>query len=213
MGGQVGSDIRVGRDLSDNADEAQMDEAARQALAFSRFAEEGVAFVREVGKPNVKVMLDTFHMNIEEDSFGKARSGRRARCSAISTQAPSFTDPAASAATTGKAGSGPTMTPFAPLKSAQRRNAVDGMDKPPARPPRPRGRHKSGRSGHLMCCQNRTSSFAIDSDCTMAVADHWVRLRTYIADQLNEWLPARPAPPPPTSADAVGVSRECLPQG
>lgn len=35
-------------------------------------AEEGVAFVRDVGKPNVKVMLDTFHMNIEEDSFGAA---------------------------------------------------------------------------------------------------------------------------------------------
>ena len=35
-------------------------------------AEEGVAFVREIAKPNVKVMLDTFHMNIEEDSFGKA---------------------------------------------------------------------------------------------------------------------------------------------
>ena len=35
-------------------------------------AEEGVAFVREVGKPNVKVHLDTFHMNIEEDSFGEA---------------------------------------------------------------------------------------------------------------------------------------------
>ena len=35
-------------------------------------AEEGVAFVREVNKPNVKVMLDTFHMNIEEDSFGDA---------------------------------------------------------------------------------------------------------------------------------------------
>ncbi|SKA16627.1 sugar phosphate isomerase/epimerase family protein [Consotaella salsifontis] len=35
-------------------------------------AEEGVAFVRDVGKPNVKVMLDTFHMNIEEDSFGGA---------------------------------------------------------------------------------------------------------------------------------------------
>ena len=35
-------------------------------------AEEGVAFVREIGKPNVKVMLDTFHMNIEEDSFGDA---------------------------------------------------------------------------------------------------------------------------------------------
>ena len=35
-------------------------------------AEEGVAFVEEVDKPNVKVMLDTFHMNIEEDSFGAA---------------------------------------------------------------------------------------------------------------------------------------------
>jgi D-psicose/D-tagatose/L-ribulose 3-epimerase len=37
MGGQVGNDIRVWRDLSDNADEAQMDDAARQALAFSRY--------------------------------------------------------------------------------------------------------------------------------------------------------------------------------
>ncbi len=35
-------------------------------------AAEGVAFVQEVGKPNVKVMLDTFHMNIEEDSFSDA---------------------------------------------------------------------------------------------------------------------------------------------
>ncbi|UXM96646.1 sugar phosphate isomerase/epimerase (plasmid) [Bartonella sp. HY329] len=35
-------------------------------------AAEGVAFVQDVGKPNVKVMLDTFHMNIEEDSFGEA---------------------------------------------------------------------------------------------------------------------------------------------
>ncbi|MAU19484.1 MAG: dolichol monophosphate mannose synthase [Martelella sp.] len=35
-------------------------------------AEEGVAFVRDVGKNNVKVMLDTFHMNIEEDSFRAA---------------------------------------------------------------------------------------------------------------------------------------------
>lgn len=33
---------------------------------------EGVAFVKEVGEPNVKLMLDTFHMNIEEDSFGGA---------------------------------------------------------------------------------------------------------------------------------------------
>lgn len=33
-------------------------------------AEEGVAFVKEVGQENVKVMLDTFHMNIEEESIG-----------------------------------------------------------------------------------------------------------------------------------------------
>lgn len=35
-------------------------------------AEEAVRFVSEVGLPRVKVMLDTFHMNIEEDSFGGA---------------------------------------------------------------------------------------------------------------------------------------------
>jgi D-psicose/D-tagatose/L-ribulose 3-epimerase len=35
-GGGVGSDIKVWRDLSDNAD-AEMDEAAREALAFSRY--------------------------------------------------------------------------------------------------------------------------------------------------------------------------------
>lgn len=35
-------------------------------------AAEGVAFVKEVGQENVKVMLDTFHMNIEEESIGDA---------------------------------------------------------------------------------------------------------------------------------------------
>ncbi|MEI6579099.1 MAG: sugar phosphate isomerase/epimerase family protein [Eubacteriales bacterium] len=35
-------------------------------------AEEGVRFVDEVGADNVKLTLDTFHMNIEEDSFGGA---------------------------------------------------------------------------------------------------------------------------------------------
>ena len=34
--------------------------------------EEAVEFVDKVGRPNVKIMLDTFHMNIEEDSFGEA---------------------------------------------------------------------------------------------------------------------------------------------
>lgn len=35
-------------------------------------AEEGVKFVKEIGMNNVKVMLDTFHMNIEEISMGAA---------------------------------------------------------------------------------------------------------------------------------------------
>lgn len=33
---------------------------------------EAVSFVKEVNLSNVKVMLDTFHMNIEEESFSKA---------------------------------------------------------------------------------------------------------------------------------------------
>jgi hypothetical protein len=49
-----------------------------------------------------------------------------------------------------------------PLNSARRRNAVDGMDKPQACPPRPQ-ENRSRRSGHMMCYQNRTTSFAIDS--------------------------------------------------
>jgi len=35
-------------------------------------AEEAVEFVKQVDNPNAKVMLDTFHMNIEEDSIGGA---------------------------------------------------------------------------------------------------------------------------------------------
>jgi len=35
-------------------------------------AEEGVRFCREVDNPNVKLLLDTFHMNIEEDSIPAA---------------------------------------------------------------------------------------------------------------------------------------------
>ncbi|MFP3042828.1 sugar phosphate isomerase/epimerase [Treponema primitia] len=34
--------------------------------------EEGIKFVDEVNHPNVKVMLDTFHMNIEEDNMAEA---------------------------------------------------------------------------------------------------------------------------------------------
>ncbi len=35
-------------------------------------AAEGVAFVKSVGSPALKLLLDTFHMNIEEDSFAGA---------------------------------------------------------------------------------------------------------------------------------------------
>ncbi len=35
-------------------------------------AQEGADFMDEVGSPNVKLLLDTFHMNIEEDSFEAA---------------------------------------------------------------------------------------------------------------------------------------------
>ena len=35
-------------------------------------AEEGVSYVKRVGSPNAKLLLDTFHMNIEEDHIGTA---------------------------------------------------------------------------------------------------------------------------------------------
>jgi D-psicose/D-tagatose/L-ribulose 3-epimerase len=35
-------------------------------------AEEAVAFVRDIGMDNVKILLDAFHMNIEEDFLGDA---------------------------------------------------------------------------------------------------------------------------------------------
>ncbi|MBO4432659.1 MAG: sugar phosphate isomerase/epimerase [Clostridia bacterium] len=35
-------------------------------------AAEGVEYLRELGSPNAKLLLDTFHMNIEEDSIGDA---------------------------------------------------------------------------------------------------------------------------------------------
>jgi D-psicose/D-tagatose/L-ribulose 3-epimerase len=35
-------------------------------------AVEGIAFAERVGSPNCKILLDTFHMNIEEDSLGSS---------------------------------------------------------------------------------------------------------------------------------------------
>ncbi len=34
--------------------------------------QEAMEYVQEVGSPNVKILLDTFHMNIEEDTIGSA---------------------------------------------------------------------------------------------------------------------------------------------
>jgi len=34
--------------------------------------DEGIEFLKKVGNPNIKLLLDTFHMNIEEDSFQDA---------------------------------------------------------------------------------------------------------------------------------------------
>ena len=34
--------------------------------------DEALAYVQAVGSPNLKILLDTFHMNIEEDSIGNA---------------------------------------------------------------------------------------------------------------------------------------------
>jgi len=64
------------RDIADFAGDLGIDLCLEVLNRFENHvlntAAEGVAFVREVDKPNVKVMLDTFHMNIEEDSFGAA---------------------------------------------------------------------------------------------------------------------------------------------
>jgi D-psicose/D-tagatose/L-ribulose 3-epimerase len=35
-------------------------------------AEEGVAYVERINSPSCKLLLDTFHMNIEEDNFREA---------------------------------------------------------------------------------------------------------------------------------------------
>ena len=38
-------------------------------------SEQAVQFVEQVGSPNLKILLDTYHMNIEEDSFSDAIVG------------------------------------------------------------------------------------------------------------------------------------------
>jgi len=49
-----------------------MEVCNRFATYMLNCAQEAAAYVKAVGKDNVKIMLDTFHMNVEEDSFSDA---------------------------------------------------------------------------------------------------------------------------------------------
>lgn len=72
------------RERSINSVRELADEAARFGIEleievvnrFEHFlindAKEAVQYVKDVARPNVKVMLDCFHMNIEEDNMGDA---------------------------------------------------------------------------------------------------------------------------------------------
>jgi D-psicose/D-tagatose/L-ribulose 3-epimerase len=66
------------RDVAHVANECGIDYCLECLNRFEGYllntAAEGVAFCEEVGLPNVKLLLDTFHMNIEEDSFSGAIS-------------------------------------------------------------------------------------------------------------------------------------------
>ena len=120
---------------------------------------------RQVGQDNC-VSYRTLKLQIPESPMRAHFVRARVKVHSLRTaRTPSSTDPAVSAATTRTAGSGRPMrpmTPFAPLKSARRRNPLDGMTSLRLAHPRPQ-QNNTRRSGHLMCYQNRTTSFAIDS--------------------------------------------------
>lgn len=64
------------RELAEYAEPLNITLLAETLNRFEQFllndTQEAIDYVKEVGKPNVKVMLDTFHMNIEEDSIPDA---------------------------------------------------------------------------------------------------------------------------------------------
>jgi hypothetical protein len=120
---------------------------------------------RQVGQDNC-VSYRTLNPGLRSGGrCGRTSSGRGSRSTSIRTaRTPSSTDPAASADMTRTERSEMRKTP---LKSPRRRNPVDGMDEPPACPPRPQ-ENKSTRSGQITCYQNRTTQTAIDRQC-------WIR--------------------------------------
>ncbi len=71
------------REVAKCAEDLGIDYCLEIVNRFEQFllntAEEGVRFCDDVGSPRVKLLLDSFHMNIEEDSFGEAirTAGRR----------------------------------------------------------------------------------------------------------------------------------------
>lgn len=68
--------VKSMRRLCDNADALGIDMCLEIVNRFEttllNTAAEGVDYCREVDKPRAKLLLDTFHMNIEEDSFTDA---------------------------------------------------------------------------------------------------------------------------------------------
>ncbi|WP_346979915.1 sugar phosphate isomerase/epimerase family protein [Christensenella minuta] len=68
--------VRSMREAADTAESLDIVLAMETVNRFEQYiinsAEEAVEFVKEIGKENAKVMLDSFHMNIEEDGLGEA---------------------------------------------------------------------------------------------------------------------------------------------
>ncbi|NLT96845.1 MAG: sugar phosphate isomerase/epimerase [Christensenellaceae bacterium] len=68
--------IKSVQELADDAAQYGIELEMEVVNRFEHFllndAKEAVQYVKDVGRPNVKVMLDCFHMNIEEDNMGDA---------------------------------------------------------------------------------------------------------------------------------------------
>lgn len=68
--------IRSMKEIMKTAEDYGIDYCVEVVNRFEQFlintAEEAVSFVQEIDSPNAKILLDTFHMNIEEDSVSQA---------------------------------------------------------------------------------------------------------------------------------------------
>lgn len=68
--------VKSMREMADAASEYGVSLNLEVVTRYEHFllntAEEAVRYVKEVDRPNVKILLDTFHMNIEEDSLDGA---------------------------------------------------------------------------------------------------------------------------------------------